>query len=283
MCRGSMIVFARVLRVRIPAGILRVALIFLILSASIMPLSADTVDFVDGNRIENVRVLFLGGRVNLIFEGGAIQVYREEQIARIHNVSVNWEVGVDEAEFEREARERIVKTQEQIRTRERQRLEREGQERRFVLYLSLAFPGLGQLVNGSDVRGIFFASSAVAFGAGVAGAQKRVRKAILSYESRLLPYSIATLGAPHGLLSVYILEDLHFRSRSAVIRENRKVRDGLGIGLAVIWILSAVDAYFFADLGHLNEQSQEPLIDEVIWPDVQISQTHVNITWSFIL
>lgn len=257
------------------------------LASSSAGLDADTVEFVDGNRAENVRVLLYGGRVNLIFEGGAIQVYREEQIARIANSPVSWTTGMDEAHFEREARLRIFKLQSEIRERERARIEREAAERRYGLYLSLAFPGLGQFARGSPIRGSIYGGLAIGLGGAIVNANEQRQEALLAYEDVGLPLLNVYVNARNGGFFTYVVQNVYFRERFAAFREARDTYDRLWLGLILLWAWNAVDAYFFQSPQEYRPEavSQGSIAADLRkgWPEFSLSRERAVLRWSFAL
>ncbi|MCR9142208.1 MAG: hypothetical protein NXI24_08145 [bacterium] len=261
---------------------LRTFCALLFVTAAAGPLAADRVSFRDGNYVDNVRVLLFGGRVNLVFEDGSIQVYREDQIDRIENRSVSWIAEIDEEDFEREARLRIFKLQESIRERERARLEAKARERRSTLYYSLAFPGLGQFVDGSPVRGSLFSVAAAALSVSLVGAHADRHEAQRDYEDIGRPFLNIVALAQAGPFLSYFYQERYFRERFAAFREARDTYDSLWGALLGIWLISAIDAYFFSETVNWQFPGDDGGT-AAGWPELRLSPRQASIAWSFAL
>ena len=84
-------------------------------------LRADVVILKDGNRIENVRVIYQADRVNAIRSDGGIQSHVLSKVQNVIPGAVNWDPGMSEADFQNAMQKRIDELVARIRTEERRR------------------------------------------------------------------------------------------------------------------------------------------------------------------
>ena len=82
------------------------------------PLMPDTVILDDGNRIENVRVIYQSGRVNLIRADGGIQSYAESAVRAVQRAPVQWRLEMSEVEFSRRMAVRVSEVIARIQAEE---------------------------------------------------------------------------------------------------------------------------------------------------------------------
>lgn len=219
----------------------------LCLTAFVAPARADTVVLVDGNRFENVRVLFHDNRVNVIFFDSSILTYEESEVASIANAPVTWDPGVSVEEFERRSREQLAAINDRIQEQEKLRAEREQELSRQALFRSAFVPGLGQFYSDHYVRGVLFAGGALylagrIFTAGQARSQARV-----AYADRTTPL-ILTLGAAfygRSLEAAAAANLLYFDARrNEVVRTEDDIsRNAMLLG--ILWFVNALEAYWF--------------------------------------
>ncbi len=211
------------------------------------PLTADTVFFTDGNRVENVRVLFAYSRVNLIFEDGSVQSYRESKIARIVNAPVAWDSQADKEEFERRARRKIAELVERIESEQWDAVAKIETLGVRALGRSALIPGWGQWYLGDRLRGS-------AYFLGAAFGMHRVysdRQALLrardEYNDLTLPALLTGVTAGPGTPSEFTLlaNTLYFSGRrDDLAAAASRDRQNLGV-LLVFWLWNAADAYIF--------------------------------------
>ncbi|MCR9142212.1 MAG: hypothetical protein NXI24_08165 [bacterium] len=227
---------------------------FLILCACVLfgsgaPLRADTVVLVDGNRFENVRVLFYDDRVNLIFADSTLLSFREAEVRSVLNASVSWQPGVGDEEFERLAKEKIAALNERIREEERARAERERELSRRSLLLSIFLPGLGQFYSGRPGRGLFFSASSLALlGRSFVAYQKQGQEREV-YAEQLTPALYTLTGAFLGgsLEAAAAANLFYFDIRRAQLQEaDTNLRQSVLL-LGVLWFFNVVEAYFFPE------------------------------------
>ena len=265
------------------AGIFAPGLLFGAILAPLQVARADTVYFQDGNRIQNVRVLFQGGLVNLIFEDGAIQIHREDQIQSIQNLSVTWGFEEDPLEFERQARTRIAAMQGELRARERERLEREAAERRAGLYFSLAFPGLGQAYRGSYAKAAVFVAGAGFCAVQLGMALENRTRAMTAYDDPIYPMWFALSSTVFGFLPAYSVQSVYFQARIDAVEDTTQRANAAGIGLVALWVASAIDAYFFSDVAPALAAPGATDLRGSGLPEFELQAEGARIVWRFAL
>lgn len=211
-------------------------------------LFADTVVLVDDNRLENVKVIYQAGRVNVVRPDGGIQSYVKASVRQVIRSPVQWDDGLSEAEFARRMEKRIAEVVERIQSEEQRRFD----ARRSYIFgaaaRAAALPGWHKMNRGDFFYGASVAvlalSSLVFAGIG----EYRFGKAQAAYDDLSFPASTFFLFSNSaGAIDFYIPLNLsEFQQRRLAL--NRAAdRFNLAVSFAaLLWVVNLAEALIFA-------------------------------------
>lgn len=206
---------------------------------------ADTLTLVNGERVEDVRVLFQDTFIHAVDRNGMVQSFQESRVRSVINAPVSWERRANDADFLRQARDRIARIQEEIRAEERLRLNKEEALRNRTVGRSV-IPGWGQLYNGHYLRAAIFFGGSLYFAGRYAGEYQRYVGAQRDYDDWTLPVLTAFVSTnvfrtpQAGPLLGYV----YFNERKRRIQDIRHAGHRQLLSLGAVYALNLLDALF---------------------------------------
>lgn len=224
------------------------------------PLFGDFVVLKDGNRIDNVKVIYQAGRVNVVRRDGGIQSFETSAVDSVVRVPVRWDPGLSEAEFARRMSARIDEVVTRIQAEEEHRLQ---QHRAHLLGAGLraaVWPGWSKMERGDFWYGAGVAAAALGGVAAVAISQARYAEAQARYDDLTLPLiNFALFSNSPTPLDAYIpLNLVEFRQRRRRLNSEAQRLD-LAIGVtALLWLVNWTEALIHANLNYVSVSG--------IWP-----------------
>lgn len=225
-----------------------VACLTILLVPSASSLLADTVVLVDGNRFENVRVVYQAGRVNVIRRDGGIQSFDAATVRTVLRLPVRWNSGMSEAEFVRRMEGRIDEVIARIQVEEQRRLDA---HRGYILGAvgrAAVLPGWHKIDRGEVVYGATIAAGALTSLLYFATSQNRYAGAQANYDDLNNPVTtFSLLSNSAGPIDLYIpLNFIEFQKRRSALNQAAARVDLAAVIVGTLWIANLAEALTYA-------------------------------------
>lgn len=210
-------------------------------------LRADVVILKDGNRIENVRVIYQADRVNAIRSDGGIQSHVLSKVQNVIPGAVNWDPGMSEADFQNAMQKRIDELVARIRTEERRRANLKRDIYLGAVGRAITLPGWYQSEFEGSSRGFVYLAGTGLLALVYTFLHARYTAVRADYDDVTVPFaSILVLSNSATPVDVFIPWNYQaFQERRAKLDRAALHVNVAGGLLALVWAINVFDA-----LGH---------------------------------